>query len=167
MLEGLFGFILTFIYSFLNNPFTETKNIYNKEDKNDIFLLLIFFVIYFITSGGRNIYRVITNKLYSPMARTLTDSFLDPLFIIYYFFGENDFQYSKNKKNIPVFIINFLISIIVVFCGCVYNELLVLFCYNLEHETYHQISRRASESKNENARELVFEVGENYYSSFS
>ena len=85
MIEGLFGFIITFIYSFLENPFKEPKNIYNKKDKTDFILLIVFLVIYFITSGGRNNYRIITNKLYSPMARTLTDSFLDPLFIIYYY----------------------------------------------------------------------------------
>ena len=157
MMEGLFGFILTVIYSFLEDPFRETTQIYKKENKNDFILLIVFLVIYFITSGGRNIYRIITNKLYSPMARTLTDCFLDPLFIIYYYCWENDFQVLNGKQNIYYFIINLIISIIIVFCGGVYNELFILFCCNLQHETYHQISRRASRSEFDIYKEMDYE----------
>ena len=86
MLEGFFGFIVTSFYSFVENPFEETADIYNTHKSEDFVLLIFCFIIYFITSGGRNIYRLAINKFYSPMARTLTDSFLDPLYIIYYFF---------------------------------------------------------------------------------
>ena len=165
MLEGIFGLILTIIYSFLENPFEETKIVYDRKDKIDFILLIILFFIYFITSGGRNLYRVITNKLYSPMAKTLTDSFLDPLFIIYYYISGDDFKDSNNKKNIYFFIINVIISIIIVFCGCVYNELFVLFCCNLEHETYRQISKRARETKIELTMERILDIDDNYYTT--
>ena len=165
MLEGIFGLIYTSIYSIIENPFKEAKDIYDTNEKKYFIFLIIGFVIYFITSGGRNIYRVITNKLYSPMARTLTDSFLDPLFIIYYFIVEKDFSYSNNTQNFYYFIINLLISFIIVFFGCVYNELFVLYCCNLEHDTYHQISRRASLIINDKSCELVFDVDDNYYTT--
>ena len=163
MLEGIFDFIFTIIYSFFQNSFIKTKYFY---DNNGIKIILIFcFIFYFITSGGRNVYRIMTNKLYSPMARTLTDCFLDPLFIIYYYFCEKDFIYLNNTQNIYYFFLNLIISIITVFCGCVYNELFIIFCCNLEHETYHKISERAIE-KNENLNELGFEIDDNYYIKF-
>ena len=166
MLEGIFGFIFTSFYSIIENPFDEAKKIYNKDNKLDFILLICGFVICFLTSCGRNIYRVITNKIFSPMAKTLTDSFLDPLFITYYFILEKDFLDSNNKQNIYFFIINLIISIIIVFCGCIYNELLVLFCCNLHYETYHQIIRRASEFKSDQYYELAFEIDDNYYTTF-
>jgi hypothetical protein len=159
MLEGMFGIILTSIYSIVEDPFKEIKIIYD-NDKENFILLIFFFLIFFITSGGRNIYCMITNKLYSPMVRALTDSFLDPFFVIYYFIFENDFN-----NNILYFIINLLISIIIVFWGCIYNELLVFFCCDLQYETYHQISRRASETNIEDLTELSFDVGDNYYTT--
>lgn len=137
MLEGLFGFIFTLIYSFIENPFKKLKYV----DKPGLFLVCL--LIFFITSGGRNIYRLLTNKFYSPMARTLTDSFLDPIFIAYYFFFDDDFRDSNDKRNYYYFFFNLLISFIIVFFGCVYNELFILFCFGLEHETYDQISQRA------------------------
>ena len=146
MLEGFFGFIVTSFYSFVENPFKETKIIYDTQKNAKFILLIICFIIYFITSGGRNIYRLEINKYYSPMARTLTDSFLDPLFIIYYFFFENDFSNSDGERNIFYFIINLLLSIIIVFCGCVYNELIILLFCGLGYETYFQISKRALKS---------------------
>ena len=149
MLEGLFGFLLTLLYAFIENPFKEAKEvIHNKNNKEKssikFIFLIICLIIYFITSGGRNVYRIATNKYYSPMARTLTDSFLDPLFIVYYFFVERDFSNSQGSRNVFYFIINLIFSIIIVFCGCVYNELFVLFFYNLQHETHFQVSKRAS-----------------------
>ena len=75
MLEGFFGTIFTIIYSFVENPFKKITSI----DKT--FLLIICLLIYFITSGGRNLYRILTNKYYSPMTRTLTDIFLYPILI--------------------------------------------------------------------------------------
>ena len=141
MLEGFFGFLVTSIYSLAENPFKETKRVYNNSKIEHFVLLIICLIIYLITSGGRNIYRLAINKYYSPMARTLTDSFLDPLFIIYYFFIKKELQYSDGR--IYFFIINLLLSVIIVFCGCVYNELFILLFCDLGDETYCQISNRA------------------------
>lgn len=152
MLEGIIGLILSSSFSFIAhvNPFKELKNIFKDiEKKTKVFEtiveLIIYLAIYFIASGGRNIYRIITNKLYSPMTRTLTDCIIDPLLIIYYFFVEKDFQKNKNEgQNIYFFIINLVASFCIVFCSCVYNELFVLFCCKLEHNTHYEITRRAT-----------------------
>ena len=105
----------------------------------------MFFNIIFFLCAGRNIYRVITNKLYFPITRSLTDSIFDPLLILYYYIFENDF-YLKDKdiQSDLYFFINLIISIIFVFFGCVYNEVFILFCYGLAYNTYDQISKRAS-----------------------
>ena len=143
MLEGIIGFIFTCLFSIIGKPFTEIIQVYEKDDKGDFVLLIALLFLYLISSGGRNIYRVITNKLYSPMTRTLTDCILDPLLIIYYFFYENDFIY-KNEQNKYYFFINLFTSIIIVICSCIYNEIFVIFCCKLEENTHFQISRRAT-----------------------
>ena len=144
MLEGLFGFIISSLYSFKEEPFSKIKNIYDQNYLKYIILIITLFFFFFF-SGGRNAYRIITNKLYSPMTRTLTDCFLDPLLITYFFIVQNDFKIEGNQKQTNIyFIINLIISIIIVFCGCVYNELLVLSCCNLAHNTHYNVSIRAS-----------------------
>ena len=92
------------------------------------------------------------------MAKSLTDYFFVPLLIIFYFYIENDFQVKKQgKQSVPYFLLNILVSIITVFCSCIYNELFVLYCYRLEYNTYYEVSRRASsicEDKIKNNMEL-------------
>ena len=44
-------------------------------------------------------------------------------------------------------ILSFILSIIMVLCSCVYNELLVLYCCGMEHETYIEVNKRAILSK--------------------
>ena len=77
------------------------------------------------------------------MTKTLTDYFLNSFFLIYYFLFEDDFSNNKQNERIFYFILNLILSIIVVFCSCIYNELLILYCYKLEHDTYYQVSMRA------------------------
>jgi len=54
------------------------------------------------------------------------------------------FDYLSNgKSNYAYFILNLILSIIISFFGCVYNEFLILFCFGLERDTYNQISQRS------------------------
>ena len=164
MIEGFFGTILTTLYYlFTDKPFG-IENSKNLDEVEYFTLLVIFLVVYFLLSGARNSYRVATNKLYSPMTRTLADSILDPLLIIYYFFADDDFKVDK-KKNIYYFITNLATSIIMVFCSCVYNELIVLFCCKLEYDTHHEVSIRAKDI--EKKYELSSEESSDLYSSFN
>ena len=138
MFEGFFGSIFISINSIKTNPFKEIK-----EYEGDYIGLIICLIIYFFLSGGRNIYRISTNKIYSPMARSLTDAFLDPILIFYYYYSG-----VEKHKNIFYFIANLILSIIVVFCVGVYNDFFVLYCCGLEHHTHYEISRRASKKEN-------------------
>ena len=75
------------------------------------------------------------------MAWTLTNSIFDPFILVYNFYFSDE---KLDEQNLFFFIINILISITIVFCACVYNELFVLYCCNLHINTYFEISRRAS-----------------------
>ena len=140
MLEGITGLLLSSMYLLMENPFKEVKNYYNNNNQTKFIILICCLFLYFIFSGGKNIYRIITNKLYSPMAWTLTDSIFDPFILTYYFYFSKD---KINEQNILFFIINIIISIIIVFCAGVYNELFVLYCYDLQINTHYEISLRS------------------------
>ena len=50
----------------------------------------------------------------------------------------------KNKElDIAYFILNIIISLIISFFGCIYNEFIILFFCDLERDTHDQISKRA------------------------
>ena len=164
MIEGFFGSIITTAYYFLPGISFEINNSKGIEESQFIILLVTFLIVYFLLSGARNSYRVTTNKLYSPMTRALADSILDPLLIIYYYFFDDDFKVD-GKRNITYFIINLITSIIMVFCSCVYNELIILFCCKLEYDTHHEVSIRAKDI--EKAYELSSEESSDLYSSFN
>ena len=51
--------------------------------------------------------------------------------------------FTKGEQNILYFLINLILSIIISFCGCVFNEFIILFFCNLEHDTHHQIVQRS------------------------
>ena len=164
MIEGFFGSIITTAYYFLPGISFEINNSKGIEESQFIILLVTFLIVYFLLSGARNSYRVTTNKLYSPMTRALADSILDPFLIIYYYFFDDDFKVD-GKRNIAYFIINLATSIIMVFCSCVYNELIILFCCKLEYDTHHEVSIRAKDI--EKAYELSSEESSDLYSSFN
>ena len=141
-LEGFFGFWITF-----GLPFTEDthkiqlKKIY-KEKSGGMFTLFIFLLfIYVVLCGLKNAYRVVTNKLFSPMTKSLTDYFLNPLFLIQNYL-EGDFV-TSGKQNIFYFLVNFVFAIIINLFGCVFNEIIILFFCNLERDTYNQVSFRS------------------------
>ena len=161
MIEGIFGLIITSMYALYENPFKEIKYNYNHKNK-EFFLLFIFLLLYFLFSGGRNIYRILTNKIYSPMTKIMADSFLDPLLIIYCFSFKGDLQ------NTYFFIINLSLSIIMVFFGLVFNDFLILYCCNLEYETYLEISKRADtieDIKPLQNNEMTEIINDDYYTS--
>ena len=148
MIEAIFGFLITIAYSFHENPFKQIKSFYNNNDLSHFILLIILLVLYFLLSGGRNAYRVLTNKIYSPMTKSLSDYFLNPILIFYYYIWDDDFNNGEGQ-NLTLFIINVILSIVIVLCGCIYNEILVLFCFNLEYNTHRQVSIRAINIENE------------------
>ena len=145
MLEGFFGTILTSIYSIIENPFKDLKQYYNENKIITFIFLILCLFLYLLLWGGRNAYRVVTNKIYSPMTKSLTDYIFNPLLMVYYFIVEDDFKtIEKEGQNNFYFVFNLILSIIIVICGLIYNELLVLVCYDLERNTYREVSQRAT-----------------------
>ena len=162
MMEGLFGFILSLIFTFTFDvkPFKKINNIYKEKNKK-FACLIVCFVLYFLLSCGRNVYRITTNKLYTPTHKALFDYILVPLLIIYYYFWDDDFQFD-GEKVFYYFFINLLISFIMVFCGLIYNELIIIFFCGLDYNTHYEVSKRAKliESK-------VYEMSLNNSSALS
>ena len=96
------------------------------------FIFLLF--VYTVLCGLKNAYRVITNKIFSPMTKSLTDYFLNPLFLIQNYL-EGDFK-SGGKQNFIYFLISFILGIITDLFGSVFNEIIILFFCDLEVETH-------------------------------
>ena len=146
MFEGLFGFIYTFIYCLVNDPLEDIRNYHNKNDSSNFILLIFSLILYLILSGLKNSFRVMTTKIYTPMTTTFLDYILNPFYMIYYFLMDEDFI-KDGKKNIPHFVINLILTLIISFFGCVYNEFIILFFCELEIDTHQQVSQRASITK--------------------
>ena len=143
MMEGVFGLVMYFIYSLFHNPFDEIIKFKMHKTNTEFTILIFTFILYIILSGGKNAFRVVTTKIYSPMTTTFLDYILNPFYIIYYFVSDADFK-TKGEKNYAYFIINLITPSIITFCGGVYNEFLILFCYGLERETHSQVTSRSN-----------------------
>ena len=101
-LEGLFGFLITFIYSFSASSYViQLKKIYSENSGGQFTFFIFLLIIYLILCGGRNAFRVLTNKIYSPMTKTLTDYFINPIYLIINYL-EGDFI-SNGKQNLILF----------------------------------------------------------------
>ena len=142
--EAVFGIVLVLVYSYQKNPFSEIKNVSEKLEAGRLVLLLFLLFLYFAFSAGANVYKILTNVLYSPMAKSLSIYLLNPALIIYSYFYEDDFS-SKDGPNPLYLIINLILAIIIAFFGCVFNEFLILFCCRLEYETHYMISKRSKD----------------------
>ena len=138
MFEGIFELIMSLINSIGKGPFKDIKKIYEANSSGKFTGLIILLIFYFLISGIINVYKIYCNIIYSPMTRSLIDYLMCPIFNIYYFIDENDFQ-----NDYFFFFASELLSLIIVFFGCVYNEYIILFCFGLEHNTKDEIYERA------------------------
>ena len=147
MVEGIINFFSLFIYFFANGSPTQFDGLkYNKPFESseswNIFILILLLLLYFLFCGLRNIYRVTTIKLYSPMVRALTEAIFDPILI-----GIDLSDYITTS----FYWINMVCLIIMVFASLVFTEFIVLYCFGLEYYTHIEISRRADENNNSNS----------------
>ena len=129
------GTIETLLILFFTNDLIE--DIHKILEKK---ISIIMLLIYFIVSGFKTIYRILTVKIYSPMTRTLVDSFLDIFFNIYYYW---DIIKGNEILRITCFWIDSFLKAIIIFFNCIFNELFVLYCYGMEKNTYLEITERA------------------------
>ena len=142
MFEGIFGFFLTVIYAFFYNPFDDIVAMKKNNSTGNFVMLILSLILYLILSGVKNAFRVTTTKIYSPMTTTFMDYILNPFYLTYDFASGLDY-FTNGEINYAYFILNLILSIIISFLGCVYNEFLILFCFGLERDTYNQITKRS------------------------
>ena len=147
MIESIFGFIFISIYSAGENLFKNFNEIYSNYSTGEFVLFIFLLFLYFVFSAGTNAYKILTNGLYSPMAKTLAVYILNPLIFLYYFIIGNDFL-SDGERDWFYFIANIIISLIISFLGCVFNEFIILSCCGLEYETHSFVSKRAGDDEN-------------------
>ena len=145
IIEGFIGSILGIIFCIAENPFPEIKYIYKSNSTSSFILFIFLLFFYYIFGALRNSFRIMVNKLYSPMVLTLSDYFLNPIYIIYNYI-DGDFK-SKNGQNIFYFILNLILSILTVISTFIFNEFIVLFCFGFERNTYDQITKRSIDEK--------------------
>ena len=141
--EASFGIAFVAIYSISKNPFQELIKYHEELDTVNFIILIFLLFLFFVFSAGINIYKILSNVLYTPMAKTVSLYVLNPLMIIYSFFYDNDFLY-EGKPNALYLILNIILALIIDFFGCVYNEFFILYCFGLEYETHYEISKRAN-----------------------
>ena len=143
-LEGIFGSFLS-LFLFLYPGYTEdVPRVYKKTSPLEFTLFIFLLIIFLVITGFKNIFKLYTTKVYSPMARAFTDYFGTPIYLLYYYFFENDFDVEGSLKRGFYFGINISLSLVISFCGLVFNEFLVLFCCGLERDTHDQISKRSN-----------------------
>ena len=141
--EASFGILLVGIYSISKNPFQEIIKYHEELDTGNFILLIFLLFLFFVLSAGINVYKILSNVLYTPMAKTVSLYVLNPFLIIYSFFYDNDFLY-EGEPNAVYLILNVILAFIIDFFGCVYNEFFILYCFGLEYETHYEISKRSN-----------------------
>ena len=140
--QGIIGIIFTIICAFIENPFKGLKDVYDNNSGAMFILFLFLLLLYSIFGALKNIYRMPTIMLFTPMNKNLADIIINPIYIVYYFIEGKDF--SKNgQRNYLYFFTNLIILIIFDICGLIFNEFLILFCCRLDHDTYKSITERA------------------------
>jgi hypothetical protein len=143
--EGAIGFFLSFLTLIQQIYFNDFSSAIKDLEAGKVVGFVFMLIGYSILSGGEYLFRLMTTKIFSPMVTTLAEYVLNPLYFIYFYFGLNDFIQKKDGKlDVAYFIINIIISLIISFFGCVYNEFIILFFCGLEVDTHDQVSKRAN-----------------------
>ena len=145
MIEGVFQLAMSGIVSIWAPPFDVFKT---KKIQSNFVLFICLYVLFFIIQIIVNVYRIYCNVIYSPMARSLIDYLLNPFINIYYYFS-NDFF-----GNLAYFIVTEILSLVMSFFGCVFNEYIILYFCGLERETQDEIAYRAYHSRTMSESEL-------------
>ena len=140
--QSSINLILMSLLYFFPKPQKEIKDLidFAKEPSWKPIFAIFLLMIYALLTGYKNIYRRYTVKEYSPMSRSLAESVIDPFLIIFGFITDEN---NENNISIPYILGITILSVIMVFSSCVYNEVFVLYFCGLEHETHLEITKRA------------------------
>ena len=133
-LEIIFSSLL-----FFSNQIKSEIEEFKKLSRTQFWISISLLILFFIASGFKNIYKILTIDTYSPMVRTICDCFFD---VIFYSISE-----IKDKETLKVlFFIDLICKIFILFFNLVYNEFLVLYCFGMEKNTHKGIVNRAFSS---------------------
>ena len=142
MCEGIFGFCFGIGYSIFVSYYTSFKEYYDNNERSYFVYVILALIAYMILSALHDLFRVMTNKVYSPMASALSEFGLNPIYMTLSFALVNDFKTKRIRY--LYFSLNLIITIIISLVGCVYNEFIILFFCGLEYETHREIVFRAN-----------------------
>ena len=140
--EGIIGTILYLIFFSFNKTYHKQGSNLLKDMSEfgwNFVSFLFLMILYIIISGLRNVYRVTTNKYYSPMSRALIESTLDPFIFL---FNSLTIDQEKYFQFWSFFGIIIFCLTVISFFSLVYNDFIILYCCNLEHDTYKEINFR-------------------------
>ena len=148
--EGFINFFLVLIlfFSTHSNP--------KGNDNKSIVLLIILLILYFILTGLKNIYRIMTIKLYSPMTRAMTECVLSPAIYLYILW--NYYKIDIKVIELTHFIVNIICLLIMSICTLIYNDFIVLYCFGLEYNTYREIAERSDNNSNDSINDSKEEI---------
>ena len=93
--QGIIGLILTIICMCYENPFPALKLVYNNNSTEKFIFFVFLLIIYSIFGALKNIYKLFTISLFSPVNKSLADIIINPLYIIYYFSVGVDFLNNR------------------------------------------------------------------------
>ena len=154
MIEGIFQLLMAFLTPIWGyDPF---KDFRQEKVQNNLALFIFLFTLYILFQIVVNIYRIYCNVIYSPMARSLIDYFLNPFINIYFFFVER-----KDFENVAYFIVTEIFCCTMSFFGCVFNEYIILYCCDLESETQDEIADRGEKPMRQTELKLFLEKENN------
>ena len=140
--QGIIGLIFTIISALYENPIPTIKNLYDNNSSGMFTLFVLLILLYTIIGALKNIYKMNTILLFTPMNKHLADIIINPLYIIYYFSIGEDFM-KDDRRDYFYFFTNLLLLIIFDIFGLIFNEFIVLFCGGLDFNTYKSISLRS------------------------
>ena len=136
-LEIIFSSLL-----FFSNQIKSEIEEFKKLSRTQFWISISLLILFFIASGFKNIYKILTIDTYSPMVRTICDCFFD---VIFYSISEIKDK-ERNMPKVYLFFIDLICKIFILFFNLVYNEFLVLYCFGMEKNTHKGIVNRAFSS---------------------
>ena len=150
LFEGLFGLLLSIIYSIFNNPLEKIIEFKKNKASSEFTIFTLCLIIYSVLSGLMNLYRVNVTKIFTQMTSSAVEYILNPIYFIINFSLAEDYL-TKGKRNYAHFFINLIIGLLISFLGLAFNEFVILFFCDLDKDTHLQIAYR---SKNESYFDL-------------
>ena len=134
----------------LTIPFYFLKYHDNNEEISDLlnlmktkYFLIALIVLYLIVSMFKNIYIVFTIKIFSPMARALSESCFDCFIIPYYLWDYRDTKYFW-----IFFFVIIIFTALMNFWSFVYNEFIIIYCCGMEVDAHVEIIKRSQSFNN-------------------